>query len=129
MMPVCLSTAVDIAGLVPPGGLARLGLVALVAATILVLTLPRVRRRWAIWPLAFLLAAPLPTAVALPMADPFAGAMAAATARFLLVGSLFQSLLLVVLVSAWERVGRPLPRIFLDVLLWLVVGGALVSTL
>lgn len=129
MMPVCLSTAVDIARLVPPGGLARLGFVALVAATILVLTLPRVRRRWAIWPLAFLLAAPLPTAVALPMADPFAGAMAAATTRFLLVGSLFQSILLVVLVSAWERVGRPLPRIFLDVLLWLVVGGALVSTL
>jgi len=129
MMPVCLSTAVDIVGLVPPGGLARLGLVALVAATILVLTLPRGRRRWAIWPLAFLLVAPLPTAVALPMADPFAGAMAAATTRFLLLGSLFQSILLVALVSAWERVGRPLPRIFLDVLLWLVVGGALVSTL
>jgi small-conductance mechanosensitive channel len=129
MMPVCLSTAVDIGRLVPPGGLARLGLVALVAATILVLTLPRGRRRWAIWPLAFLLMAPLPTAVALPMADPFTGAMAAALTRFLLLGSLFQSLLLVALVSAWERVGRALPRIFLDVLLWLVVGGALVSTL
>ena len=123
---VALTTAVE---WLPPGGLGRLALVAMMAAALLVATLPRGRRRWAIWPMVFLLAAPLPFVIALSVGDAVAVATASAATRFLLLGSLLESILLLVLVSVWERLGRPLPRIFLDVLLWLVVGAALVAVL
>lgn len=112
-----------------PGSLDRLALVTVVAVVVLVAALPRIRRRWAVWPVAFLLLAPLPLVVALPLADRLDLTMAAAAARILLLGALFQSLLLVLVVAVWERLGPPLPRIFLDVFLWAVVGGALVAGL
>jgi small-conductance mechanosensitive channel/CRP-like cAMP-binding protein len=117
------------AGWLAPGGLGRTGLVALAGCIVLLATLPRGQRRWALWPVGFLLVAGLPVALALPIDHPDATATARGITRFLLLGSLLQSTLLVVLVGCWERVGRPLPRIFLDVLLLLAVGAALVGVL
>ncbi len=105
-------------------------LVALAALLVLIVTLPRGRRRLSVWPLVFLLLAPLPLAVPLLFPD---SEQAPATAiygvRFFILASLLQSVLLFVVVSVWERIGRPIPRIFLDVLRWLMVAAALVAIL
>lgn len=105
-------------------------LVALAALVLVAIALPRGRRRLAAWPLGFLLLAPLPYAFTLLFPES-ADAPAAAVLgeRFFLLSSLLQSALLLVAVAAWERIRRPLPRIFLDVLRWLMVAAAIVAIL
>ena len=103
---------------------------AAVALAVLVVTLPRGRRRMAFWSLAFLLLAPLPFIVALLFPDaPDASQVALDSSGFLVLASLLQSVLLVVAVSAWERIVRPMPRIFLDVLRWAAVAVAFLAVL
>jgi len=105
-------------------------LVALVALAVLVATLPR-GRRWLGWsPLVLLALAPLPFAAVLLFPES-AGAfpIAVDAARFFLLASLLQSLLLFGACSVWERVARPRPRIFIDVFRWLVAAAALVVIL
>jgi small-conductance mechanosensitive channel/CRP-like cAMP-binding protein len=104
--------------------------VALVALATFFLTAPR-GRRWLAWgPALLLLLAPLPLAVAALFPDSVEAPRTAAYAiRFFLLGSLLQSVLLVGVVSGWERVGHSLPRIFLDVLRILAVGVALLAIL
>jgi len=115
------------------GGDANVGrelVVALVALTLFIFTAPR-GRRWLSWgPAALLLLAPVPLAVAWLFPDAADGPMAALFGiRFFLLASLLQSVLLLVAVSAWERITRPMPRIFLDVLRLLTIGAALIAIL
>jgi small-conductance mechanosensitive channel len=49
--------------------------------------------------------------------------------RFFLVASLLQSVLLIVVVSIWERLGQPLPKIFRDILRTLMLAVALLTIL
>jgi len=103
---------------------------ALVAVALFTLTAPR-GRRWLAWvPIALLLVAPLPLAVA-PLFPDAADAprIAVFAIRFFLLASLLQSVLLLIAVSLWERVGQPMPRIFLDVLRIATVLAALVTVL
>ena len=103
---------------------------ALAGLALFVVTAPG-GRRWLVWgPVALLLMAPVPLAVAALFPD--AGdspRMALFGIRFFLLASLLQSVLLIVAVSAWERVSRPMPRIFLDVLRIVTVLAALVAIL
>jgi small-conductance mechanosensitive channel/CRP-like cAMP-binding protein len=89
------------------------------------LVVPRGRRRLAAWPLVLLLLAPLPYLTTLLFPES-AGAPAAAllAERFFVLASLLQSVLLLVAVAAWERLRPPLPKIFLDVLRWIMVAAA-----
>ena len=115
------------------GGDAEIGrelIVAVVALMLFVVSAPR-GRRWLSWgPVTLLLLSPLPLAVAWLFPDSVdAPRLAAFGVRFFLLASLLQSVLLVVVVSGWERVGRPIPRIFLDVLRLLTVAAALIAIL
>jgi small-conductance mechanosensitive channel len=115
------------------GGDANVGrelVVALVALTLFIFSAPR-GRRWLSWgPAALLLLAPVPLAVAWLFPDAADGPMAALFGiRFFLLASLLQSVLLLVAVSAWERITRPIARIFLDVLRLLMIGAALIAIL
>jgi small-conductance mechanosensitive channel/CRP-like cAMP-binding protein len=105
-------------------------IVALVVLLILVASAPAGRRRLARGPVVLLLLCPLPGlfAVLFPLAEQ-AGRLAHYAVRFLALASLLQSLLLIVLVSVWERIGRPMPKIFLDVLRIVMVGVALLAVL
>jgi len=105
-------------------------IVALVALVLFVFSAPR-GRRWLAWgPITLLLLAPLPLAVAWLFPDSFdAPKIAASGMRFFLLASLLQSVLLIVVVSAWERISRPIPRIFLDVLRLVTVVAALITIL
>jgi small-conductance mechanosensitive channel len=109
----------------------RRELVVAVAALVLVaVALPRGRRRLAAWPFGLLLLAPLPSALTLLFPDSTdAPAAAVLGGRFFLLASLLQSVLLLVAVAAWERIRPPMPRIFLDVLRWLMVAAAIVAIL
>ncbi|MFM1996220.1 MAG: hypothetical protein RLZZ111_607 [Planctomycetota bacterium] len=103
---------------------------ALIALAMFVVTAPRGRRWLAWWPAVLLVLAPLPLAVA----SLFPGTATAPLAtsfgvRFFLVASLLQSLLLLAAVSAWERIGSPMPKIFLDVLRIVALAAALVTIL
>jgi small-conductance mechanosensitive channel/CRP-like cAMP-binding protein len=103
---------------------------ALVAVALFTITAPR-GRRWLAWvPIALLLLAPLPLAVA-PLFPDAADAprLAVFAIRFFLLASLLQSVLLLIAVSLWERIGQPMPRIFLDVLRIVTVLAALVTVL
>jgi small-conductance mechanosensitive channel len=112
------------------GDLRRELFVAVVALAVALIALPLGRRRLAAWPLALLLLAPLPLLVALLFPDSReAPANAILGVRFFLLASLLQSVLLIIVVGAWERLAKPLPQIFLDVLRWLMVGAALVGIL
>ena len=104
--------------------------VALVALTLFIFSAPR-GRRWLSWaPAALLLLAPLPMAVAWLFPDAADGPRAALFGiRFFLLASLLQSVLLLAAVSVWERISRPMPRIFLDVLRLLTIGAALIAIL
>ena len=119
----------EVAG-VHDGDLARELIVALTALVVFFVSAPR-GRRWLAWvPAALLVAAPLPLAVAAIFPDSVdAPRLAAFGMRFFFVASLLQSTMLVAVVSIWERIGTPLPRIFLDVLRLLTVGAALVAIL
>jgi small-conductance mechanosensitive channel/CRP-like cAMP-binding protein len=115
------------------GGDADLGrelIVALVALTLFFVSAPR-GRRWLSWGPAILLAlSPLPLAVAWLFPESADAPRAAAFGiRFLLLASLLQSVLLMIAVSVWERVSRPMPRIFLDVLRLLTIAAALIAIL
>ncbi len=105
-------------------------LAAVVAAIATLGLLPRGRRQLAAWPVVLLLLAPLPFAAALLFSESPGSSLASLfAARFFLLASLLQSLLLLVAVAAWERIRPPVSRIFLDVLRWLLVAAALVAIL
>jgi len=111
-------------------GMRREVLPTIAALLVAVLVLPRGRRRLVIWPLILLLSVPLPYLVAMLFPDsPDGPAAALLGERFFLLASLLQSLILIVAVGAWERLRRPMPRIFFDVLRSLMVAAAVVATL
>lgn len=119
-------------GLLPSadGDLWRELVVALAALAVLGLTLPRQRRRLWMWPFALVLFSLLPFVIALLFPDSAtAPTIAVLAARFFLLASLLQSVLLVLVVAVWERIGRPIPRIFLDLLRWAVSAAALIAIL
>ncbi|MEI7781302.1 MAG: mechanosensitive ion channel family protein, partial [Planctomycetota bacterium] len=103
---------------------------ALVALVAYMLTAPR-GRRWLAWgPIALLLLTFLPLAAALVMPAEAGGPPRGHhLVRFLVVASLLQSLLLLFGVSVWERFTRPMSKIFLDVLRWLMLAAALLAVL
>ena len=105
-------------------------IVAMVALVLFIFSAPR-GRRWLAWgPITLLLLAPLPLALAWLFPDSFdAPKIAALGIRFFLLASLLQSLLLTAVVSVWERISRPIPRIFLDVLRLVTVVAALITIL
>jgi small-conductance mechanosensitive channel len=105
-------------------------IVAVVALSVFVLTAPQGRRRLAWGPAMMLLLAPIPLGVAALFPDSVnAPRHAVYGIRFFLLASLAQSAVLVALVSAWERISRPIPRIFLDILRGLAVAAALLAIL
>jgi small-conductance mechanosensitive channel/CRP-like cAMP-binding protein len=115
------------------GGDADVGrelVVALVGLVLFIFSAPR-GRRWLSWgPATLLVMAPLPLAVAWLFPDSVdAPRMAVFGIRFFLLASLLQSVLLMVAVTVWERVSRPIPRIFLDVLRLLTIAAALIAIL
>jgi len=105
-------------------------LVAVVSLALFLISSPR-GRRWLAWgPAALLLLSPLPIAVAGLFPDEADGSrLVEYGVRFFLLASLLQSTLLLVVVSVWERVGQPIPRIFLDILRLLTVVAALIAIL
>ena len=109
------------------GGLGRGFVVALVAVAALVAFLPRGRRWMATLPAALLTAALL--ALLLPAVIPEASEEARFVAEFLVVASSLLALLRIGAVGICERIGLPVSRIVLDVFGWLLVGGALLTTL
>ncbi|MEX0671209.1 MAG: mechanosensitive ion channel family protein [Pirellulales bacterium] len=112
------------------GELQRKLIVAVVAWVVVTVTLPRGRRRLTVWPLILMFLAPLPFLASLIFPEsPDAPELAVDGARFFLLASLLQSLLLVVVVSLWERFAKPIPQIFLDVFRWLMLAAAVVAIL
>jgi small-conductance mechanosensitive channel/CRP-like cAMP-binding protein len=112
------------------GDLFREVVAALVALAVFSLTAPPGRRRLAWGPVVLLIAAPAPLLIPLLFpgkADSLS--FAALGVRFFVLAALFQALLLIAVVSVWERVSRPLPRIFLDVLRWAMGAVALLVIL
>ena len=104
--------------------------VALGALILVGVVLPRGRRRLAAWPLGCLLLAPLPYAIKLLFPESVdAPAAAVLGERFFVLASLLQSFLLFLGVAVWERIRPPMPKIFLDVLRWLMVAAAIVAIL
>jgi small-conductance mechanosensitive channel/CRP-like cAMP-binding protein len=105
-------------------------IVAIVALVFFFFSAPR-GRRWLSWgPATLLFLAPLPLAVAWLFPDsPDAPRTAAFGIRFFLMASLLQSVLLIIAVSGWERISRPIPKIFLDVLRLLTIAAALIAIL
>ena len=105
-------------------------IVAIVALAVFVLTAPPGRRRLAWGPAMMLLLAPIPLGVAALFPDSVnAPRQAVYGIRFFLLASLAQSAVLVALVSVWERISRPIPRIFLDIIRGLAVAAALLAIL
>jgi small-conductance mechanosensitive channel/CRP-like cAMP-binding protein len=114
----------------PDAELRRKFVVAVAAWVVMLLTLPKSRRRMAVWPLVLLLLTPLPFAAALLFQEsPDAPELAVDGARFFMLASLLQSILLLFGVSLWERLAKPMPRIFLDVFRWVMLAAALVAIL
>ena len=105
-------------------------LTACLAVLIFLLTAPPGRRWLARGSVILLALCPLPPLFALlfPSATSADG-FALQTVRFLALASLLQSLLLLVVVSLWERIGTPLPKIFLDVRRIGLIGIALLTVL
>jgi small-conductance mechanosensitive channel/CRP-like cAMP-binding protein len=105
-------------------------LVAVAAVATLLVSLPTGRRRLAWLPLTFLVCAAGPLLLPLLAPDsPEAPRIAVLVSRFFLLASFLQSALLFVGVAVWERIARPMPRIFLDVLGWLMIAAAGLSIL
>jgi small-conductance mechanosensitive channel/CRP-like cAMP-binding protein len=129
--PSCLVAFAAALPLWPPDAeLQRKFAVAVVAWVVMLLTLPKPRRWMAIWPLVLLVLAPLPFIVALLFPESSdAPALATDGSRFFLLASLLQSVLLILVVSLWERFAKPMPRIFLDVFRWLMLAAAVVAIL
>ncbi len=139
LIPMCLPFPLMCPALVASGSwlslpidldLRRELLAAVVSLLVVVVLLPRGRKRLAIWSLAFLVVSPLP--FTLPILFPASASGPAAAllgTRFFLLTSLLQSVLLLFAVAVWERLQPPLSRIFLDVLRCLMVAVALVAML
>ncbi|NDC64505.1 MAG: hypothetical protein EBZ59_11105 [Planctomycetia bacterium] len=128
-MPPITALLDTVAG-VRDADLGREVIAALLFLCLFLLSAPRGRRQLAWWPIALLLMAPLPLAVSLLFPDSVDGPrLAVLGIRFFLLASLAQSVLLLLAVSAWERIGSPIERIFLDVLRWLMVASALLAIL
>ncbi len=114
----------------PDVELQRKFIVAAVAWVVATITVPRVRRPLAVWPLVLIALSPLPFLASLIFPEAAeASRLAVDGVRFFLLASLLQSLLLIVVVSLWERFAKPMPRIFLDVFRWLMLAAALVAIL
>jgi small-conductance mechanosensitive channel len=112
------------------GDIGRELVAAIVALAVFAATAPPLRRGLVWGPLVLLAVSPLPLLVPLLFpGKPESLRTAALGVRWLLLASLLQSLLLVAVVSVWERVSRPLPRIFLDVLRWTTAALALLVIL
>ncbi len=104
--------------------------VALAAVAVLIVALPGGRRRSAWLPLVLLLSSALPLLLPFLAPDsPEVPRIAVLVSRFLVLASFLQSVLLFVGVAVWERLSRPMPRIFLDVLVWLMIAVAGLSIL
>ena len=103
---------------------------AIAALAVFLASAPRGRRRLAWGPivLALLAAIALGVAALIPMSG-VQPPPSHLLARFLAIASALQSLLLIVAVSGWERFARPMPKIFLDVLRWLLLAVALLVVL
>jgi len=100
-------------------------LLASAALAVFLASAPAGRRRLG-WGASVLLAlglVPVLVAAIVP-ADEAGGRTVLLTSRFFILASLFHSLVLIVGVSCWERIGTALPQIFLDVVRW---GAALVA--
>jgi small-conductance mechanosensitive channel len=110
--------------------LQRKAVVALIAWVIAVALVPRHRRSLTGWPFVLFVLSPLPFLVGqLFPESPEAPALARDGCRFFLLASLLQSALLIVAVGIWERIARPWPRIFFDVLRWVLFATAFVAVL
>jgi len=119
------------------GTAAREGILALIALAIYLFTAPKGRRRlsWQSISLLGLSVFPLAAAIIFPAKGVSADGVEHGLGhshhvfRFFLVASFLQSILLILAVSVWERVAWPLPRIFLDILRFLMLAAALLSVL
>ena len=128
-MPVAAAILDTVAGF-RDANLGRELIAAVLALCLFVFTAPRGRRRLSWGPITLLLLAPLPLAVSALFPDSAdAPRLALLAVRFFLLASLAQSALLLLAVSAWERIVKPIPRIFLDVLRWLMLAVALLMIL
>ena len=128
--PQAAAAALESVSGVRDGDLPRELVVAVIALAAFFFSAPRGRRWLARVPAALLLLAPLPLAVAALFPDSVDGPrLAAYGIRFFMLASIVQSVLLVAVVSVWERIGRPIPKIFLDVLRWLAGAAALLAIL
>ena len=113
----------------PPGsvaGTAELA-VALIAAAVVLVLLPR-GRRWLAWG-TLVLAVVGGAIAAFAAALPDARDAAIPFVRFCGIAALLQALVLLVCVAIWERFARPMPKIFLDVLRWFALAVALLIAL
>ncbi|MFM8952426.1 MAG: mechanosensitive ion channel family protein [Planctomycetaceae bacterium] len=98
---------------------------AVVAAALFLLTAPRGRRWLARGPTLLLGLAILPlVAAALFPEEAAAGEAATLGSRFFVLAALFQSIVLIALVSVWEQLVRPSSAILLDVLRWVAAAAA-----
>jgi small-conductance mechanosensitive channel len=112
------------------GDVVRELIAAVVMLVAYLLTAPPPRKRLAVASMVLLGLAPLPLLVGLLFPEErAAGSYALFGVRFFVLASLFHSLLLVAVVSVWERLAGPMQTIFLDVFRWLTVGLAFVVIL
>jgi small-conductance mechanosensitive channel/CRP-like cAMP-binding protein len=139
-----------IAEVVPPGPLNELvfwtdataireGILAVAALVVFLVTAPR-GRRWLSWlsisllalsviPLIAIIVFPFPATVGAEGGAAHGLGHAHHVQRFLLVASFLQSCLLLVVVCGWERLARPMPKIFIDILRCLMLAMALLIVL
>ncbi|MGB8853680.1 MAG: mechanosensitive ion channel family protein [Pirellulales bacterium] len=107
------------------GNTTRSLIAAVVAAALFLLTAPQGRRWLARGPMLLLGLAILPlVAAALFPEEAAAGEAATLGSRFFVLAALFQSMVLIALVSVWERLARPPSAILLDVLRWVAAAAA-----
>lgn len=112
------------------GDVVRELIAAVTVLVIYLLTAPRPRKRMAVTSMLLLGLAPLPLLLGLLFPEEQAAeGYSLFGVRFFTLASFFHSLLLVAAVSVWERLARPLEKIFLDVLRWLTVVLAFVVIL
>lgn len=107
------------------GDTSRTLIAAVVAIAVFLLTAPQGRRCLARGPAILLGLAALPLAAAMLFPEEAAAGDAADFgARFFVLAAFFQSMVLIALVSVWERLARPPSAILLDVLRWLAVAAS-----
>lgn len=107
------------------GDITRELIAAIVLIVVYLATAPRPRKRLVWGSLILLALAPLPVLIGLLFPEERAMSQVSGQGvRFFVLASLFQSLLLLVAVSFWERVAGPMQKIFLDVYRWITVALA-----